>query len=145
MNGEGVFNWPDGKKYTGMYKDDQKNGHGTFEMPNGCKYTGEWLNNKQHGEGVFTLSNGEEKAGTWENGIRVRDPANTHRASYIEQPKRAFDFGDSHLHPYNSHRNSSPEFDNHIDVNQSNEIDQMSEVITNSNLESHECRAQMNQ
>ena len=42
MNGYGTFTWPDGKKYTGLYKNDVKNGEGTFEMPNGCKYVGQW-------------------------------------------------------------------------------------------------------
>lgn len=30
MEGEGVFKWPDGRKYEGHYVDDKKEGHGTF-------------------------------------------------------------------------------------------------------------------
>jgi hypothetical protein len=31
MDGEGVFVWPDGRKYHGQYKDDKKEGYGVFE------------------------------------------------------------------------------------------------------------------
>ena len=31
MDGEGVFTWPDGRKYTGQYRDDKKEGYGVFE------------------------------------------------------------------------------------------------------------------
>jgi MORN repeat len=31
MDGEGVFTWPDGRKYKGGYRDDKKEGYGVFE------------------------------------------------------------------------------------------------------------------
>lgn len=31
MDGEGVFTWPDNRKYMGEYVDDKKEGYGTFE------------------------------------------------------------------------------------------------------------------
>lgn len=31
MHSKGVFTWPDGRKYVGMYKDDKKHGYGVFE------------------------------------------------------------------------------------------------------------------
>jgi hypothetical protein len=31
MDGEGIFTWTDGRKYTGGYKDDKKHGFGLFE------------------------------------------------------------------------------------------------------------------
>lgn len=31
MDGEGIFKWPDGRKYEGQYKDDKKEGYGIFE------------------------------------------------------------------------------------------------------------------
>ena len=34
MDGEGVFKWPDGRKYQGQYKDDKKEGYGIFEWYN---------------------------------------------------------------------------------------------------------------
>lgn len=40
MDGQGVFLWADGRKYTGQYLDDKKHGEGTFEWPDGRKYRG---------------------------------------------------------------------------------------------------------
>ena len=31
MDGDGIFRWPDGRKYQGQYKDDKKEGYGIFE------------------------------------------------------------------------------------------------------------------
>ena len=46
MEGEGVFSWPDGRKYKGAYKDDLKNGFGVFEWPDGKRYEGPWKDGK---------------------------------------------------------------------------------------------------
>ena len=43
MEGRGVFEWPDGRKYEGEYIDDKKEGEGIFYWPDGRKYEGEWL------------------------------------------------------------------------------------------------------
>jgi hypothetical protein len=56
MHGEGVFVWPDGRKYEGGYVDDQKEGHGIFTWPDGKLYKGSWVAGKQHGIG--TISSG---------------------------------------------------------------------------------------
>jgi hypothetical protein len=46
MEGEGVFTWPDGRKYVGSYVDDKKEGHGVFYWPDGRKYDGMWMDGK---------------------------------------------------------------------------------------------------
>lgn len=46
MEGNGVFTWPDGRKYVGDYADDKKEGHGVFFWPDGRKYEGGWKNGK---------------------------------------------------------------------------------------------------
>ena len=46
MDGKGVFDWPDGRKYEGDYLEDKKHGLGTFYWPDGRKYTGSWFNGK---------------------------------------------------------------------------------------------------
>lgn len=38
MDGEGVYVWPDGKRYTGEYKEDLKEGIGKMEYPDGKVY-----------------------------------------------------------------------------------------------------------
>ena len=43
MNGKGTLEWPDGRKYTGEYKDDKKHGVGVFSWGDGRKYEGRWL------------------------------------------------------------------------------------------------------
>ena len=54
MHGQGTLNYPDGRKYTGQFADDQKNGFGTLTWPDKRKYTGLWKDGKQHGKGVYT-------------------------------------------------------------------------------------------
>ena len=46
MEGKGVEEWKDGRKYEGEFKNGIKDGEGTFEWPNGKKYIGSWKNNK---------------------------------------------------------------------------------------------------
>ncbi len=38
--------WPDGFKYEGEWKDDQRNGKGTLTSNNGVRYVGQWQDNK---------------------------------------------------------------------------------------------------
>ena len=40
---------------------------GTFEWPDGLKYIGEWKEGKQHGKGMF-IKDGKKKEGFWEMG-----------------------------------------------------------------------------
>lgn len=40
MHGQGIYSWPDGRKYDGEYLDDLKNGFGSYYWPDGRKYTG---------------------------------------------------------------------------------------------------------
>ena len=72
MNGEGVFNWPDKRKYTGQYKEDKKHGYGIFEWSDGRKYRGDWKNGKQNGEGeLFQPAEKIWKKGIWADGKRI--------------------------------------------------------------------------
>jgi hypothetical protein len=51
---------------------DKKQGYGCFEWPDGRKYRGEWKNGKQHGRGFYTGTDGIEKEGEWANGKKIR-------------------------------------------------------------------------
>jgi len=42
MEGVGIFEWPDGRKYEGEYLDDKKEGYGAFKWPDGKVYQGYW-------------------------------------------------------------------------------------------------------
>ena len=40
MHGEGIYTWPDGRKYLGEYSRDKKEGYGTYYWPDGRCYEG---------------------------------------------------------------------------------------------------------
>jgi hypothetical protein len=46
MNGFGIFDWPDGRKYEGEYLDDKKHGKGTFRWADNRTYCGTWVNGR---------------------------------------------------------------------------------------------------
>ena len=69
QTGEGVFKWPDGRKYIGYYKDDKKDGYGIFEWPDGQKYKGYQKQGKRHREGeLYDPLEKIWKKEKWENG-----------------------------------------------------------------------------
>merc|ERR1712032_255157 len=73
MDGNGVFEWPDGRTYDGEYKDDKKHGYGLFKWSDGRMYKGMWKTGKQHGEGLFfNLESNVWQKGIWGEGKRVR-------------------------------------------------------------------------
>ena len=71
MHGEGVYTWPDGRKYTGTYVRDEKHGYGVFEWPDNRVYKGGWENGKQHGLAKY-IKEGKERSGVWDAGKLVR-------------------------------------------------------------------------
>ena len=71
VNGQGSYQWPDGRRYEGEYVDDKKEGQGTFYWPDGRKYEGGWENGKQHGIGTYTSASGKTKQGEWQEGKRL--------------------------------------------------------------------------
>lgn len=60
--------WPDGRQYTGGFKNDKKHGYGEFKNKNGNIQKGEWRNNQQEGQGMMILANGETMKCKWEGG-----------------------------------------------------------------------------
>lgn len=49
MSENQVKTYPNGDKYEGQLKDDEKNGVGTYYFVNSDKYEGQWLDNEKHG------------------------------------------------------------------------------------------------
>jgi len=41
-HGQGTMTYPDGRTYTGAWRDGQENGRGTMTWRDGDTYTGEW-------------------------------------------------------------------------------------------------------
>lgn len=44
MNGQGIFTWPDGRRYEGEYFNDKKHGFGIYTWSNNRQYAGQWEN-----------------------------------------------------------------------------------------------------
>ena len=72
MSGNGIFEWPDGRRYEGDYLDDKKHGNGSFRWSDGRIYSGTWLNGRQHGEGVYINPQGQKRKGFWNCGKREK-------------------------------------------------------------------------
>ena len=52
-NGQGVFNYPDGRKYVWQWIDGKINGQGTYLSPLRWKYVGEFKDGKYHGKVLY--------------------------------------------------------------------------------------------
>ena len=57
-SGQGYYDYPDGSRWTGEFKDGYPNGRGVCYYSNGDRYEGEWANNAPYGEGVMYFATG---------------------------------------------------------------------------------------
>ena len=58
MHGEGIYKWPDGRKYIGRYYEDKKDGFGIYEWIDGRRFEGEWRKGKRNGPGKIIYPSG---------------------------------------------------------------------------------------
>ena len=73
MEGSGFYQWKDGRKYRGQYREDKKDGYGMYSWKDGRKYEGNWVGGKQHGLGKYMVPQDElMKYGLWEEGKRIQ-------------------------------------------------------------------------
>ena len=49
-----------------------KEGFGTFEWPDGRKYEGNWKQGKQDGRGIYYSATGKQREGEWSKGKRIK-------------------------------------------------------------------------
>lgn len=80
INGEGVYEWPNGDVYKGSFKNKKYDGFGVYTWADGEVYSGMWKDDKQfkgkctgdceNGLGVLEYANGEKYAGYFKNGKR---------------------------------------------------------------------------
>ena len=73
MHGFGVYLWKDGSihdgaVYVGQERDGAIEGEGVYFYPDGRRYQGPWKGDKQHGVGVFTYAGKKEKT-LYENAV----------------------------------------------------------------------------
>ncbi len=62
-DGQGVFEYGDGSKYEGTFKDAKRDGQGTLIFADDRKYIGEWKNGRPYGEGTMYYAEGKEEQG----------------------------------------------------------------------------------
>ena len=65
----GIFNYGDGTRYIGEFKDGIPYGLGRCEFANGDVYEGEWKRHAPDGKGILTFASGKKHAAIWEQGI----------------------------------------------------------------------------
>lgn len=66
----GVYDFADGGRYVGEWKNGGADGHGICVGPmDSGVFNGKWLSGHQS-SGVFKWNNGQRYMGTWENGNR---------------------------------------------------------------------------
>ena len=58
MHGRGALKYADGRLFIGNFVKDIKEGRGRFDWPDGRSYDGYWSNGKQDGPGVISNAKG---------------------------------------------------------------------------------------
>ncbi len=72
-SGQGFYDYPDGSRWIGEFKDGYPNGRGVCHYANGDRYEGEWANNAPYGEGVMYFASGRVYGAVWMNGAPIRE------------------------------------------------------------------------
>ena len=67
----GVYDFPWGEIYSGLWGEDKLNGAGKLRKENGNLYLGEFLNNQYNGCGILVETDGTTKSGVWQDGKLV--------------------------------------------------------------------------
>ncbi|XP_043931046.1 alsin isoform X2 [Protopterus annectens] len=74
-HGKGLLTWPDGRVYSGMFKNGFEDGCGEYTVPNKTQnnanhYQGHWKDGKMHGYGIYSYSTGEVYEGMFQDNMR---------------------------------------------------------------------------
>ena len=64
-DGIGTYNYGDGVKYEGEFKEGKKHGNGKYWFSNGDTYEGGYLNGLKHGDGVYIFKNDRIYVGSY--------------------------------------------------------------------------------
>merc|ERR1712113_456771 len=71
MHGNGMYQFADGRMYTGQWWIGHMSGEGKLSWPDGRAYAGQWLQGKRHGTGTVTEATGAQVQGEWDTGKQV--------------------------------------------------------------------------
>jgi hypothetical protein len=69
-NGKGTYQFANGDKYYGQWKEGKMTGNGKYEFANGDRYNGDFVENKRDGTGVYVWKNKGSYTGQWKAGKR---------------------------------------------------------------------------
>ncbi|KAL6088841.1 hypothetical protein STEG23_000702, partial [Scotinomys teguina] len=74
-HGRGVLKWPDGRMYSGMFRNGLEDGYGEYRIPNKAlnkedHYVGHWKEGKMCGQGVYSYASGEVFEGCFQDNMR---------------------------------------------------------------------------
>ncbi|XP_045150557.1 alsin isoform X2 [Echinops telfairi] len=74
-HGRGVLKWPDGKMYSGMFRNGLEDGYGEYRIPNKAlnkedQYVGHWKEGKMCGQGIYSYASGEVFEGCFQDNMR---------------------------------------------------------------------------
>lgn len=72
-NGRGYYDYPDGSRWVGNFRDGLPYGDGICYYVNGDRYVGEWQHNAPYGQGVMYFASGRAYGAIWVNGSPVRE------------------------------------------------------------------------
>lgn len=72
-SGNGYYNYPDGSRWVGEFKDGVPAGQGTCYYAGGDRYEGQWLKGAPNGEGVMHFADGRVYGAVWVNGAPIRE------------------------------------------------------------------------
>jgi len=71
--GKGYYDYPDGSRWIGEFKNGYPNGKGTCYYADGNRYEGQWVNNAPNGEGIMYFASGRVYGAVWVNGAAVKE------------------------------------------------------------------------
>lgn len=72
-SGQGFYDYPEGSRWVGEFKDGYPNGRGICYYSNGDRYEGQWANNTPNGEGIMYFATGRVYGAVWVNGSMVKE------------------------------------------------------------------------
>ena len=72
-NGKGYYDYPDGSRWIGEFKNGVPAGTGICYYAGGDRYEGQWANGAPNGEGVIYSTNGRVTGAVWVNGNAIRE------------------------------------------------------------------------
>lgn len=72
-SGKGYYDYPDGSRWVGEFKNGYPAGKGICYYADGNRYEGEWASNAPNGEGIMYFLGGRVYGAVWLNGAAVKE------------------------------------------------------------------------